>query len=198
MYGILKDNVVIAEFVAPLDFISNQPVFAGDALSLKRQTAISPAQRWELECKLMPKSWDASELFVYFMTKGRHQKMEIRVPQNTGVFKTRTSTSTAHRCTAAAGATSLPMSGWTGYAPAGTFIRFDNDTKVYMLTSALESGAVSASIYPRLRKAVSSATFYHRDDVAMDVWLDTDNARGMKYTDGILMDLGVLKFVEAL
>ena len=198
MYGILKDGQVLAEFVAPLDFLSNQPVMASDALSLKRTASVSPSQRWELECRLMPLSWDANELFVHFTVNGRHKQYTIIVPQNTGVIALRTSKSMGHSCTGARGAASLSLSNWSGNAPAGTFIRFNNDTKIYMITESLKSGSSSVAIYQPLRKAITSGTFNHQDDVQMPVWLDTDNVRGMRYTDGILMDLGVLKFVEAL
>jgi hypothetical protein len=197
MYGILQDGAVLAEFVAPLDFLSNQPTFSGDALSLKRTISVSPSQRWELECRLAPATWDANALFALFTTKGRHQTYNLRVPQNTGVIASRNSTSSGHNASGAIGASTLSLSGWTGFSPAGTMIRFTGHSKIYMLTAALNNGANSMSVYPPLRAAVSG-TFKHRDDVEMPAWLDTDNVRGMRYADGILMDLGAVKFVEAL
>jgi len=197
-YGILQDGAVLAEFVAPMDFVSNQPVLSGDALSLKRTIHVSPAQRWELETNLSPKTWDANRLFVLFTVNGRHKKYQLRVPQNTGVIAARNSFSTIHTCTGAAGAQSLSISNWSGLAPAGTFIKFSNHAKIYMLTDDLSPGASSVGIYPGLFEAVSGTTFVHRDDVEMEAWLDTDNVRGMRFKDGIMMDIGTVKFVEAL
>lgn len=196
-YGILQDGAVLAEFVAPMDFMSNQPVLSGDALSLKRTTHVSPSQRWELETKLMPKTWDANELFVLFTVNGRHKPFTLRVPQNTGVISARTSTSSDHYCIGDAGSETLTLSNWTDIAPAGTYIRFNNHSKIYMLTKELRTGSSSMSIYPPLRSAVTGG-FKHRDDVEMPAWLDTDNIRGMRYVDGIMMDFGTVKFVEAL
>ena len=198
MYGILHDGVVIAEFVAPLDFLSNQPVTSADALSLKRTVAVSPSQRWELECKLAPQSWTANQLFVHFTVKGRHTPFNLRVPQNTGVMATRTSNSSMHSANGAKGSDRISITGWSGIAPAGTFIRFQNHSKIYMITEAIRPETTSFGIYPPLRQTVSGVSFNHRDDVEMPAWLDTDAARGMRYSDGILMDLGVVKFVEKI
>ena len=197
-YGILQDGAVLAEFVAPMDFMSNQPVLSGDALSLKRTVHVSTAQRWELETKLSPKTWDANRLFVLFTVNGRHKKYKLRVPQNTGVITLRSSESVAHTCSGTAGSSTLSVTSWSGLAPAGTFIKFSNHSKIYMLTEDLSSGNTSMSIYPSLQLSISNGTFVHRDDVEMDAWLDTDNVRGMRFSDGIMMDLGTVKFVEAL
>lgn len=197
-YGIVQNGAVLAEFVAPMDFMSNQPVLSGDALSLKRQTHVSPAQRWELETRLMPKTWDANELFVLFTVNGRHKKYNLRVPQNTGVIAARKTSSVLHKCTGLAGDDAVSVSDWTGYLPMGTFIRFSSHKKIYMTTTPLANAGTSLGIYPSLRSSVTAAGFAHQDDVEMEAWLDTDNVRGMRYTDGILMDLGTVKFVEAL
>lgn len=197
-YGVLENGEVIATLVAPMDFLSNQPTRSGDALSLKRTVTVSPAQRWELETRLMPQTWDANRLLVHFTVRGRHKKYQIIVPQSTGVIAQRTPTSSVHTCSGTAGSDVLSVFRWAGYAPEGTFIRFSNHSKIYMLVEPLQPGSTTVTVYPSLRVNVSGDTFKHQDDVIMDAWLDTDNVRGMRYTDGILQDLGTVKFVEAL
>ena len=198
MYGLLVDGAIAAEFVAPLDLISNQPVSSEDGLSLQRVTTESPNQRWELTARLEPKSWDANDLYVHFAPKGRSSPYRIRVPQNTGVIAGTTSKSKLHTVTGTQFSSTLTLKDWTGDLPAGAMVTFNNHTKVYMLTKGLKTGSTSMSIYPKLRLAMTNVGFKYADDVEMDAWLDTDGVRGMRYTDGILMDLGSLKFVEKL
>lgn len=198
MYGILKDGAVLAEFVAPISVISNQPTSRGDSLSLKVSFAQSPAQRWEIECRLEPFTWDADRLFAHFTVKGQVSPYRVRMPQNTGVIRKRTSKSSIHQCSGSRDSTTLEIRDWTGYAPMGTFIKFDGHTKIYMLAEDLRTGDTTMEVYPPLRKSVANESFKHQDDVEMDVLLDTSAVRGMIYTDGILMDLGTVKFLEKL
>jgi hypothetical protein len=200
MYGILKDNEVIAKFSTPLSVISNRPVLMTDALSLKRNVSKRPAHRWEITSNLEPLSYSANELFALFVSKGTFETIEVIMPQNFGVLMERTSTS---NCTATgvAGATSVTITSNSGKIPAGTFVRFGSSalhTKVYMVKATLNGNGV-LQIYPELRAIVSEGTrMYHRDDVIMPCLLDTDTASGMTYTDGVLMDMGTIKLVEKL
>ena len=54
------------------------------------------------------------------------------------------------------------------------------------------------NIKPELRVGVPSGTvIYWKEDVFMAAYLDISDACGMTFTDGIMMDNGELKFVEA-
>jgi hypothetical protein len=54
-------------------------------------------------------------------------------------------------------------------------------------------------VYPQLRKAVPSGTIInYQDDVIINLKYDTDTVIGMVYEDGILMDNGVIKLIEAV
>jgi len=195
-YGIYENGVVIAQFVVPMTLKSNSPVFVSDTLSLKRAVSRRPAQRWELETRLEPLSGGAQDLFVNLITHGYSEAVTIIVPQNIGVIKGRTSTSTP-LATGAAGASSLAVTGNAGRIVKGTFIRFSNHSKVYMTTTDL-TGIGNVGIYPTLRTAVSNTSFTHRDDVIMNCLYDTDTVMGMVFDDGILMDLGSIKLIERL
>jgi len=196
MYGIYDNSNVIAQFTAPISVRSNVPVFAVDALSLKRQVTKRPAQRWEVEASLEPLSFGANKLFSYIVKKGDFSVVTIVMPQNYGAKKALTSSSTP-TATASAFSSNVVISGNTGLIPSGTFVKFGNHSKIYMTTSDL-NGNGSVGIFPELRTSMSAIGMVFRDDVIMNAFIDTDSVKGMSYVDGILMDLGTMKFVEAL
>lgn len=196
MYGIFHNGQVIARFAAPLQVKSNQPLFTSDALSLKRVITQSTSQRWEIESNLEPLTDNAHKLFSLFTTRGFSVGIDVIMPQNYGAVKLRTSTSTP-TASGAKFATSVAVLNNSGRIPEGTFIRFDNHSKVYMTTNDLV-GTGTLGVYPPLREAVSNTVFKHRDDVVMTCLRDVTNIRGMSYTDGILMDLGTVNLLEKL
>lgn len=196
MYGIHDGTKVIARFTAPLTVKSNKPIFASDALSLKRHIIDRNAQRWEVTAGLEPLSHGANDLFSMVVVKGQSSPFDIIMPQNIGVINARTSTGVA-TAVGSEGATTVDVSGNTGLIPNGCFIRFGNHRKIYMLTQGL-NGNGTMHIYPSLQMDISGHSFFHDDDVKMSCFFDTDVTVGMAFSDGILMDLGTLKFVEEL
>lgn len=201
MYGILNDSgsKLIARFTAPLTVKSNQPVFSSDALSLKRFISKSIAQRWEIETGVEPLSSNAQDLMVNLVTKGATDSVLVRVPQNYGAKQNRTASLPATvSVEAGAGTTQINITGISGLIPTGTFIKFSNHNKLYMLTQdRLNAGIVN--IFPQLRTTVPiNATMYYKDDVNVNFLYDTDVVFGMVYSDGILMDIGTIRMVEQL
>lgn len=196
MYGIYENGEVIARFAAPMQMVSNRPVFVSDALSLKRSSVKRSAQRWELETAVEPLSDYANDLMVNMIVNGISETVNVIVPQNYGVIKKRTSTSTPVG-TGALGATVVSVTSNVGLIPKGTFIRFANHSKIYMLTADL-TGNGTMYIFPSLRAVVTAQAFAHRDDVMMPCTYDTSVITGMRYIDGILMDPGVVRLIEAL
>jgi hypothetical protein len=210
MYGIYNTSTstVIAQFVSPLTLRSNQPIFVSDTLSLKRNTYRRAAQRWEIETRLFPLTASAQDLMVDFITKGSSSTLTILTPQNVGsvMAKTATGTVTVFAATAA-NLTSVTISANAvnnaKVIPKGTFIKFSNHSKVYMTTSdATLSGTlntVTLNIYPALRTALAAGnTVTYQEDVQMLVKYDTDSVKGMVFEDGILMDNGTIKLIEAV
>lgn len=216
MYGIYDDdNVLLAKFTAPLTVKSNKPVFASDTLSLKRTVVKRAAQRWEIDAGLTPLVHGAQDLFALLVTKGYDVTLKLGMPQNVGAVRALTATDNVKTSVGsqAAGITVVNTQGVSGIIPKGTFIRFKDEavpgnshSKIYMLTANAGSGGTGSAlhIYPELRKAVANQTVvYGRDltvenTVMMDARLDLDVVQGMVYTDGILMDMGRMRFVEAL
>jgi len=195
MHGIYANGKRLAAFVVPLTLRTNQPETVSDSLSLKRSTKRRAAQRWELEARLDPLHLDANELFVQMIYNGHTVPFNIIIPQNVGVDLKRTATGIP-LTSGNAGATQLNMTGFNGLIPAGSFIRFSNHSKVY-LTMSDRLGPGTVNIYPALRVSLQSHTTQY-DDVPLLVRYDTDTIIGMQYSDGILMDNGVIKMVEAV
>lgn len=195
MYGIYEDGEVIAKFVVPMTIKSNHPVFVSDTLSLSRKVSRRVAQRWEIETKLQPLSYSAQDLMVHLVTKGYSESFSVLVPQNFGVIVARKTVAPGTvSTTAAVSATSVVLS--SALLIKGTYIKFANHSKVYMITSV--SGS-TIGVYPTLRTSVPANTAYTcGDDVFMTCKYDTDTVSGMVYSDGILMDPGTVKMVEAL
>jgi hypothetical protein len=214
-HGIYENGKIIAEFVVPMTLRSNQPVFLTDTLALQRVVRRRAAQRWELDTKLTPLGASANELMTLLVTRGHYASLTIITPQNLGAFNkntalTLTQPTLSLASSAAAFSTTVSIAGVQGGAgkivPQGTFIRFAGHTKVYMLTADLvlvgvtsPATAATANFFPALRKPVTAgSSVRYRDDVEMIVYFDSDVVTGMVYEDGVLMDTGTVKLVEAL
>ena len=197
MYGILNDSgKVIVGFTAPLTIKSNQPAFSTDTLSLHRFVSVSPAQRWEITCGLEPQVHEASDLMVHLVTKGYSTVFEILCPQNVGNEHNKKMRGAATTSGAAVNATQIGIQG-VGFLQKGRYVRFSGSTKVYMTTTDL-TGSGTVGIFPPLRNAVAPGEAFVYDGVRMRVTYDLDVVSGMAYRDGILMDIGSVKMIEAL
>lgn len=200
MYGIYEDGNVVAKFAAPTTVRTNHPSTGSDTLSLKRYTTRRTAQRWEIVSNVEPLSYGAQDLFVSLVTKGTAVPVTVTMPQNFGAKHALTSNSVSvvSASPASAGASQVAITGNSGRIPKGTFIKFSNHGKVYMLTQNTDDNS-PLYLYPTLRTAVpAGASVYFKDDVMMTCLYETDLVKGMVYSDGILMDLGSITLVEKL
>jgi len=205
MYGIYEGGTLIAKFAAPLAVRSNHPVFATDTLSLSRLISRRTAQRWEIDTRIEPLSYSAQDLFVHMVSKGYSTPFTILTPQNYGASQARTSVSasvtTVGSAALDANYVTLTTNSNTGKIPKGTFIKFGNHTKIYMTTADVDNSTVGTLmyIYPSLRVLVPTGTsITFKNDVQMLCYYDLDTISGMSYSDGILMDVGQIKLVEAV
>jgi hypothetical protein len=208
-YGIWDGTKVIAAFTSPMTVRSNHPIFSSDTLSLKRLTYRRTAQRWEIDTKLSPLHTTANELFVNFVTKGHGEVVKALMPQNVGAKANLTMTATMTAEATAASESSLWVQAVTSgnggkLLPKGTFIQFatESHTKVYMLTQDTITSSLEhfkLHVYPQLRKAVVDGQgIRYKDDIIINMKYDTDTVIGMVYEDGILMDNGSIKLIEAV
>lgn len=207
MYGVLRDSTntgndaeLIAVFAAPLNVRSNKPAFASDTYSLKRRVGGQVAQRWEVEASMAPTN-NTAEFMVNLVLNGYTEIFKIRMPQVVVPdslkmpISRNIKTATSH----------LAMQsfihitgGLSSRFMPGAFIRFANHPKVYMVASAQPDGT-GIDIHPALLRNVPKDTeIIFGDKVSLDVRYDTDTHLGIKYVDGILTDLGTVRFIEAL
>lgn len=189
MPGILVDGVVAVRFVTPMSVVSNQPVFASDAISLKRFTRSQLAQRWEIKTSIEPSNHGYA-WFVHSVINGYDNVFDVRMPQvyiGEGVYSTGNFTGSG-----TAGATSLSVSG-AGTLKAGEFINFSNHNKVYMVTADCSGGTLN--ILPRLQKDVTG-TVYSGNNVTFKAKYDSSTVLGMTYMNGILADPGAITLIE--
>jgi len=196
MYGIYENGSVIAKFAAPTSVVSSQPILTSDTLSLKRYSSTTTAQRWEIDSNLEPLSYTSNELFANIVEKGNTEVVTVAIPQNYGVIHNITSTGVAQGG-GAIGEFSVSVTQHAGFLPRGCFIKFANHSKIYMTTSSLTNTG-TLNLYPALRIAVPGGTVISYSDVLMNAYYDTSVIRGMSFTDGILMDMGTIKLIEAL
>ena len=207
MYGIYDNNMVIARFVAPITVRNNKPTLLSDTLSLKRHTRKSSAQRWEIDTELEPLMVGAEQLLMNVLLAGLHTKIEVVFPQLPSISLNRDYITGPLTVTSDCpiGATAIRMA--TGIK-VGSYIKFSRHDKVYIV---IQNTGDSFKIYPPLRKAVKRYsnptlempepvwdTVAYEDDVLMKCYYDTGTVSGMVFTDGILMNLGAVKLVEAL
>ena len=195
MFGIVKDSEVIAEFAAPLTVRSNRPVYATDLLNLKRSIGrLAPAQRWEIETRLVPVSGTAGQLFSLLARHGHNIPIELQVPQPYGaieflMYNSKTLTATPITIN------SLSLSGTLSPEHLGCFFRLDNNGKLYIIT---DISGNEIQVFPNLVNVPGPVTLWLNNAIRSKFFLDTDSIAGMAYTDGVLMDNGVIKFIEAL
>jgi hypothetical protein len=196
MFGVYDGNEIIAKFSTPLTVKSIKPVYASDTLNLKRVIGRKgSAQRWEIEARLEPTVHSAGKLFAFFAGNGYTETIQISMPQPYSAIEY------------LKGYPALTASGSVGDSELivtgvqqpdkilGCFIRFENHSKIYIIRAAT---ANSLKIFPNLTKDVSGQILYLNNFIVGNFYLDLDSLTGMSYTDGIMMDMGVMKFVEAL
>ncbi len=194
MYGIYESGQVIARFVTPLTVKNNRPESISDTLSLSRNTTRRVGQRWEIETRVEPLSAGANDLFANLVVKGHSETLQVIMPQNIGVIRSRTSNA-AVTVTGLIGSDVVTISGSNGIIPRGTFIKFGNHSKVYMVTTKMTADG-SMGIYPELRTAITTQPMQYLDDVIMTCLYDSDTVSGMMFDDGLLMDMGSVKLIE--
>ena len=196
-YGIFDGERVIARFVAPASVSSNVPVTSTDAVSMDRYSRVVAAQRWEITARLEPLKEGAQALATELALKGLSEAVQVVVPQNYGVIRRRQGSLSKILLTnaGAKGQSWVDVPGYSGLMPRGTFVRFGNHSKVYMLVDDF-SGGGGAFVFPPLREDLDSTYMYFGDDVLMECLFDRETVQGMRYRDGILMDVDEVRLVE--
>lgn len=204
--GILNSNVntgsdseITVEFVAPISFVSNQPAFAGDSMSLRQTIVSMNTQRWELTANICPTNNSAASL-ISSVSSGHNRIIYVRVPQVVRVNEIQKSYSQIKLdLPAIKGNSILIISGNSSKKIVeGEFINVGNDKKVYLVTKVSVDG-VAITVFPSLRRDTGvGAEIFYASKTTMAARYSIDTILGMKYIDGVLMDQGANTFIEAL
>jgi hypothetical protein len=200
MYGILEsstntglDSELQCVFSTPLTIISNQPSFVQDMMSLKRRASSQNVQRWEIEAKLAPTNNSAKAL-VHGLISGNDSIIYARMPQVYGIETTEASITVNGNV--AAGQDTFAFSGTPLKLKYGEFIQFSGQSKVYIVRDP-GNGKEGVRIFPPLLSAITNGqALIFGDKVTLHARYDTDVQFGIKYTDGILSDPGVVRLIE--
>jgi hypothetical protein len=190
--------------VAPLTIESYEPVFSADTVNLKQQRASQGAQRWELSFQIQTK--DIEEDYFVGIVTGISQAKTMVMPQLLSVDKKVTATNLGVPNSTSAGQLSVLINfdQAGGFIPKGSFIKFSNHSKIYMVTNNVTTAtsAVSVGIYPQLRTAVTTShTVTHPGSGAkpmLQYYRDLETLQGITYEDGILVNPGTIRLIEAV
>lgn len=188
-----------ADILAPLSIRSNEPTFETTSVSLTTQRASQGAQRWELYFSVATSDATEAEMLVGVITD-IHTAATMVMPQLPSVARNNTiGTSRAIVASASAGATSVRINN-DGVLSEGTFIKFSNHDKLYMVTADATSGTnCTVGIYPALRTAVTTShKFLTGSSATITYYRDIDSMMGLTFTDGLLSNPGTISLVEAI
>lgn len=191
-----------ADILAPLKITSNEPTFEMTTVSLKTQRASQGAQRWELTFKTATSASTEAEA-ILGAVEGITSTSTMVMPQLPSVDAGNTATSSqVISANVAAGLSAVTIVS-DGVILKGSFIKFSNHDKLYMVTAdvaaSVASAPVSVSIYPSLRSAVTTSdTLRTGSGAVLTYYRSIDNAMGITFTDGILSNAGSISLIEAL
>ena len=187
-----------AKILAPLSITSNEPVYDVDTVSLSKQRATQGAQRWEVAFTTATSDATEADMLVGVIDSITSAET-MPMPQLPSVDRLNTaSVSLVISANASGGASTVTVVS-DGVLSKGSFIKFSNHNKIYMVTADVAAGTVPVSIYPKLRSAVTTAhTMRTGSSAVLTFYRDVSNLRGLTFTDGILSSTGTVNLVEAL
>jgi hypothetical protein len=142
-------------------------------ISGRTQVRTIGGQKWEFSAKYNPMTRAEFQPVFAFVTsqQGSLGTFTIVPPVIGSTSGTATGTALVNGATSA-GATSVPVDGFTGTIKAGDFVKFGH-TKVYMVTADID-GAGDLSIEPALITAVSNDETMTYNNVAFTMRLRND------------------------
>jgi len=233
MFGILNidtanDNdgsngIVIAQFAASVSINSARVIAVSDSLSLRRLSSTNLAQRWEIKAQIYDPNFFI-DYFVHNVINDVNTSIFIRPPLPVKKFEltendprgysniaTETDKYNFSRgiaeivSTETAGSDHVALRLNQGDAKVfkGDFVRFQNHSKLYMVTSVSIINAsrddIQIGLFPRLTKdLVFLGNANLGLNATMTCFYDNTQLSGLTYQDGILVESPKITFVEAL
>lgn len=190
--------------LAPLSITSNQPVFSNDTVSLKQIRTAQNAQRWELTFNIATTD-NAVEMLLAGCDNLANPATMI-MPQLKEVADAHTAYDdfVANTAIEPVGETTINLTKQTGTGliPKGSFVKFSNHTKIYVLKTDIDLDTFTSGdieIYPSLRVELSiGSQMVTANEVLLSYFPSIDNAKGITYTDGRLASPGAITLIEAI
>lgn len=210
-----------AAILAPFTITSNEPMFDMTTVALTTQRASQGYQRWELTFGIVAEPSNQTDVFL-----SSFQNLETagtmimpQLPSVTSATNYVQSTSGATVTTlsldvgvsATAGAYSVTVSNnngsggaaCTGVLPKGSFIKFSNHDKLYIVTADTTFPNTinnqTISIYPKLKtNLTTSHSMKAKDSTVLTYFRSIDNATGITFSDGVLSNIGTVNLIEAI
>jgi len=193
-----------SQIVTPFTIYSNEPHFDTETVSLRILRVSQGHQRWELNFTTVNTSEDEADAMLGAIT-GLSTPETMIMPQLPSVAAANTIEGLPIlESSGVAGDTSAVITGTScsGILPKGTFFKFAEHSKIYVLTAELDmSGSENKvmSFYPGLRAAISAAGSVQLGDLAvLRFYRDINNVQGIQFRDGVLSDAGSITLKEAL
>lgn len=187
-----------AKILAPLTIKSNEPIYDVDSVSLSKQRASQGAQRWELSFTTATSDATEADVLVGVIT-GLSTATTMTMPQIPSVVRGNTAgVSLAISAGVSAGLSSVTIVS-DGIIKKGSFVKFSNHDKLYMITADVVAGTVPMSIYPSLRTAVTTShTLKTGSSAVLTYFRDIDSLTGLTFSDGLLSSAGTVSLIEAI
>ena len=187
-----------ASILAPFKITSNQPIYETDTVSLSKQRASQGAQRWELTFTTATSDATEADMLVGMIT-GLATASTMTMPQIPSAAKGNTAgVSLVISVAAAAGLSAVTVVS-DGIIKKGSFIKFSNHDKIYMVTADVSAGTAPVSIYPSFRTSVAiTDTFQTGPSAILTYYRDIDSTQGLTFTDGLLSNAGSISLTEAI
>lgn len=179
---------------APVNFQSNEPMFSSDTVSLKTERGTQGAQRWELIFQLVSVDDSVASFVGSVFRDSIGSTGTMIMPQLPEVDK-RNSAGVYSTSGGAAGSNTLSFSG-SGLLPAGSFIKFSNHSKVYLIESDINNSG-SSRIHPGLHESVPPNTpVHHGSNCVFTYSRNVNDIKGIVFQDGVLSNSGSVNLIE--
>lgn len=187
-----------AKILAPFTISSTEPVYEVDTVSLSIQRASQGAQRWEISFTTVTTE-DTEADFILGTVTGLTTTDTMVMPQLPSVVKNNTATANLTISVAQTAGASSVTAVSDGVIQKGSFIKFSNHDKLYMVTADVSAGTAPISIHPKLKQAVATTdTMLTGDSVLFTYFRDIDNLTGLTFSDGVLSQAGTITLIESV
>jgi hypothetical protein len=188
-----KDSELLSKFVTPLSISSNKPSYTATTLSLRQLRSSQNVQRWEIETRLEPSNdVNAGKLLAFFAEHNHSRYMYLRMPQ---IYTLQPSKDVKVSVARSKGTSTVTLN---KDMKVGEFIQFEGSYKVYMVIATGYNG-VDVGIEPQLATdIVVDQVVRTGDNVTLRTYLDDSMRLGVTYENGIIADVGVMRFNEAI